>query len=113
MARPLAVVLAEELGRRARPGRAPPTRDIPPGEGRSVDKVVAGTDCGRFRCRSSSASPTTTPTSASATAPRSRHAFVSTVKIKQAGFGEVYDTELSFRHWLRTLIERKVLPPSR
>ena len=40
-------------------------------------------------------------------------AFVSTVKIKQAGFCEVYDTELSFRHWLRTLIERKVLPPSR
>ncbi len=40
-------------------------------------------------------------------------AFVSTVKIKQAGFCEVYDTELSFRYWLRTLIERKVLPPSR
>ncbi len=37
--------------------------------------------------------------------------FVSTVKIKQAGFCEVYDTEQSFRHWLRILIERKVLPP--
>jgi len=39
--------------------------------------------------------------------------FVSTVKVKQAGFGQVYDTEESFRHWLRTLIERKVLPPRR
>lgn len=38
-------------------------------------------------------------------------AFVSTVKIKQAGFGEVHDTEETFRYWLRTLIERKVLPP--
>jgi nucleoside-diphosphate-sugar epimerase len=40
-------------------------------------------------------------------------AFVSTVKIKQAGFCQVYDTEDSFRYWLRTLIERKVLPPRR
>jgi nucleoside-diphosphate-sugar epimerase len=38
-------------------------------------------------------------------------AFVSTVKIKQAGFTEVCDTEESFRHWLRVLIERRVLPP--
>lgn len=38
-------------------------------------------------------------------------AFVSTVKIKQAGFGEVYDTEETFRHWLRKLIERRILPP--
>ena len=38
-------------------------------------------------------------------------AFVSTVKIKQAGFGEVYDTEETFRYWLRKLIERKILPP--
>jgi nucleoside-diphosphate-sugar epimerase len=37
-------------------------------------------------------------------------AFVSTVKIRQAGFCAAYDTELSFRHWLRVLIERKVLP---
>jgi nucleoside-diphosphate-sugar epimerase len=37
-------------------------------------------------------------------------AFVSTVKINQAGFTETQDTELSFRHWLRVLIDRKVLP---
>jgi nucleoside-diphosphate-sugar epimerase len=38
-------------------------------------------------------------------------ALVSTVKIKQAGFGGTWDTEESFRHWLRVLVERKVLPP--
>ncbi|MBO0728920.1 MAG: SDR family oxidoreductase [Acidimicrobiaceae bacterium] len=37
-------------------------------------------------------------------------AFVSTVKIKQAGFTETWDTGESFRHWLRVLIDRKVLP---
>ena len=37
--------------------------------------------------------------------------FLSTVKIKQAGFCGTYDTEESFRHWFRVLIERKVLPP--
>ena len=39
-------------------------------------------------------------------------AFVSTVKIKQAGFCETYDTEETFRYWLRKLIERKILPPA-
>lgn len=39
-------------------------------------------------------------------------AFVSTVKIKQAGFTETWDTEESARHWLRALMERKVLPPA-
>jgi nucleoside-diphosphate-sugar epimerase len=38
-------------------------------------------------------------------------AFVSTVKIKQHGFCDVMDTEESFRHWIRVLQERKVLPP--
>jgi len=38
-------------------------------------------------------------------------AFVSTVKVKQAGFTEVHDTEETFRHWLGKLIERKILPP--
>ncbi len=38
-------------------------------------------------------------------------AFVSTVKIKQAGFTEAFDTEESFCHWLQVLIDRKVLPP--
>jgi nucleoside-diphosphate-sugar epimerase len=37
-------------------------------------------------------------------------ALVSTVKIKQAGFGAVYDTEESMRHWLRDLTDRRVLP---
>jgi hypothetical protein len=38
-------------------------------------------------------------------------AFVSTVKIKQAGFCETYDTEASFSYWLRVLQDRQVLPP--
>lgn len=38
-------------------------------------------------------------------------AFVSTVKIKQAGFTSVFDTEASFTHWLRVLQDRRVLPP--
>ncbi|WP_433506518.1 NAD-dependent epimerase/dehydratase family protein [Pseudonocardia halophobica] len=37
-------------------------------------------------------------------------ALVSTVKVRQAGFGDCYDTEESFRHWMRVLRERKVLP---
>jgi nucleoside-diphosphate-sugar epimerase len=39
-------------------------------------------------------------------------AFVSTVKIKQAGFTEVRDTEETFVHWLTVLQERRVLPPA-
>ncbi|MEU7813601.1 SDR family oxidoreductase [Pseudonocardia sp. NPDC049154] len=39
-------------------------------------------------------------------------AFVSTVKIKQAGFTEVRDTEETFVHWLKVLQERRVLPPA-
>jgi nucleoside-diphosphate-sugar epimerase len=39
-------------------------------------------------------------------------AFVSTVKIKQAGFCGVYDTEESFRYWNQDLIGRKILPPA-
>jgi nucleoside-diphosphate-sugar epimerase len=39
-------------------------------------------------------------------------AFVSTVKIKQAGFTEAFDTEESFCHWLQVLIDRRVLPPA-
>ncbi|MGE0798148.1 MAG: SDR family oxidoreductase [Lautropia sp.] len=37
--------------------------------------------------------------------------FVSTVKIKQAGFTDTYDTELAVKHWLGVLIDRKILPP--
>jgi hypothetical protein len=32
------------------------------------------------------------------------------VQIKQAVFSEVADTEESFRHWLRVLMDRRVLP---
>jgi len=37
-------------------------------------------------------------------------AFVSTIKIKQAGFCGVWDTEESFRYWHQDLIDRKVVP---
>lgn len=37
-------------------------------------------------------------------------AFVSTVKIKQAGFAQVYDTEDCVKHWLRVLADRKIIP---
>lgn len=36
--------------------------------------------------------------------------FVSTVKIKQAGFTEVCDTEESMCHWLRDLMARRIIP---
>jgi nucleoside-diphosphate-sugar epimerase len=36
--------------------------------------------------------------------------FVSTVKIKQAGFTEAYDTEETFRYWLQRLIDRRIIP---
>jgi len=36
--------------------------------------------------------------------------YVSTVKIKQAGFTDTWNTEASFCYWLRYLQERKVLP---
>lgn len=37
-------------------------------------------------------------------------AFVSTVKIKQAGFTETVDTEVAVRHWLKVLMDRRILP---
>lgn len=40
-------------------------------------------------------------------------AFVSTVKIKQAGFTEARDTEETFVHWLKVLQDRRILPPAR
>jgi hypothetical protein len=39
-------------------------------------------------------------------------AFVSTVKLRQAGFCEFVDTEDMFRHWLSYLIDEKVIPKS-
>lgn len=39
-------------------------------------------------------------------------AFVSAVKLRQAGFCEFVDTEDMWRHWLRYLIDARVLPPA-
>jgi nucleoside-diphosphate-sugar epimerase len=39
-------------------------------------------------------------------------AFVSTIKLRQAGFAKTIDTEDSFRNALRSLIDRKLLPPA-
>ncbi len=39
--------------------------------------------------------------------------FLSTVKIRRAGFDAAFDTEESFCHWLRVLIDRKVIPGPR
>ncbi|PLW81201.1 short-chain dehydrogenase [Kineobactrum sediminis] len=37
-------------------------------------------------------------------------AFVSTIKLRQAGFSMVQDTEEMFKYWLEDLIERRILP---
>ena len=39
-------------------------------------------------------------------------AFVSTIKLRQAGFTKTIDTEGSFRNALRSLTDRKLRPPS-
>ncbi len=36
---------------------------------------------------------------------------VSTIKLRQAGFGDCVDTEAMFRKWLGRLVERNILPP--
>jgi len=36
--------------------------------------------------------------------------FVSTFKIKQAGFSQVRDTEECIKHWLEVLVDRKIIP---
>ena len=43
-------------------------------------------------------------------APEGPRAFVSTIKLRQAGFTKVIDTEESFRKALQSLIDRKLLP---
>jgi nucleoside-diphosphate-sugar epimerase len=45
-------------------------------------------------------------------APAGPRAFVSTVKLRQAGFTKVVDTEVSFRKALQSLIDRELLPPA-
>jgi nucleoside-diphosphate-sugar epimerase len=46
-------------------------------------------------------------------APAGPRAFVSTIKLRQAGFTKTIDTEDSFRRALQSLIDRKLLPPQR
>lgn len=38
--------------------------------------------------------------------------YLSTVKIKQAGFTETWNTEQSFCYWLEDLMRRRILPPA-
>ena len=38
-------------------------------------------------------------------------AFMSTIKIRKAGFTEVCDTEEMFRYWIGNFIARSILPP--
>lgn len=45
-------------------------------------------------------------------APAGPRAFVSTIKLRQAGFTKTMDTEISFRNALQSLIDRKLLPPA-
>jgi len=45
-------------------------------------------------------------------APAGPRAFVSTIKLRQAGFAKVVDTEVSFRKALQSLIDNKLLPPA-
>jgi nucleoside-diphosphate-sugar epimerase len=45
-------------------------------------------------------------------APAGPRAFVSTVKLRQAGFSKTVDTEISFRNALQSLIDHKLLPPA-
>jgi nucleoside-diphosphate-sugar epimerase len=45
-------------------------------------------------------------------APAGPRAFVSTIKLRQAGFTKTIDTEESFRNALQSLIDHKLLPPA-
>jgi nucleoside-diphosphate-sugar epimerase len=45
-------------------------------------------------------------------APEGPRAFVSTIKLRQAGFTKTMDTEDAFRGALQSLIDRKLLPPA-
>ncbi len=38
-------------------------------------------------------------------------AIVSTIKIAQAGFHEVMDTERMFQHWFKVFQQKRLLPP--
>ena len=43
---------------------------------------------------------------------RDVESFVSTIKLRQAGFTKTIDTEDSFRNALQSLIDHKLLPPA-
>jgi nucleoside-diphosphate-sugar epimerase len=43
----------------------------------------------------------------------SRPILVSTIKLRQAGFGACYDTEDTLRYWLDAMVQRRLLPPPR
>ena len=45
-------------------------------------------------------------------APEGPRAFVSTIKLRQAGLTKTIDTERAFRNALQSLIERKLHPPA-
>jgi hypothetical protein len=45
-------------------------------------------------------------------APEGPRAFVSTIKLRQAGFTRTIDTQDSFRNALQSLIDHKLLPPA-
>jgi hypothetical protein len=45
-------------------------------------------------------------------APEGPRAFVSTIKLRHAGFTKTLDTEDSFRNALQSLIDRKLLAPA-
>jgi hypothetical protein len=45
-------------------------------------------------------------------APAGPRAFVSTIKLRQAGFTKTVDTEDAFRNALQSLIDNKFLPPA-
>ena len=45
-------------------------------------------------------------------APEGPRAFVSTIKLRQAGFTRTIDTEDSFRDALQSLIDQKLWPPA-
>jgi nucleoside-diphosphate-sugar epimerase len=37
---------------------------------------------------------------------------VSTIKLRQAGFGDCFDSEDSLRHWIGVMVERRLIPPA-
>jgi hypothetical protein len=37
---------------------------------------------------------------------------VSTIKLRQAGFGSCYDSEETLRHWIDVMAARRLIPPA-